>query len=83
MDSGAELENLAEMLAKLEARELIDVLMADALQMILDRFQDAEQSPGPALAAGNYLVNKRLIPTACIFANLTVHGTLSKTSTWF
>src|SRR3954469_11275710 len=44
VDSGAELEDLAEMLATLPARELIDVVMADALQAILDRFQDRSLS---------------------------------------
>ena len=44
IDSGAELEDLAEMLGKLPARELMDVLMADALQVILDRFQDRSLS---------------------------------------
>ncbi len=44
VDSGAELEDLAEMLATLPARELIDVVMADALQVILDRFQDRSLS---------------------------------------
>jgi starch synthase (maltosyl-transferring) len=44
VDSGAELDDLAEMLASLPAHELIDVLMADALQVILDRFQDRSLS---------------------------------------
>ncbi len=43
-DSGAELEELAEMLAKLPARELMEVLMAGALQVIMDRFQDRSLS---------------------------------------
>jgi hypothetical protein len=43
--------------------------------MILDRFENTEQSAWPALAAGNYLVNKHLLPTARILASLSVHGT--------
>src|SRR4051812_18462212 len=43
-EPAAELENLGEMLVTLPARELMDVLMAEALQAILDRFQDRSLS---------------------------------------
>lgn len=43
-DSGAELEDLADMLVKLPANELMEVLLADALQVILDRYQDRSLS---------------------------------------
>lgn len=44
-DSAAELEDLAEMLRKLTMdKDLMDVLLAEALQIILDRFQDRSLS---------------------------------------
>ncbi len=43
-DSAIELEQLGEMLRKLPAKELMEVLLADALQAVMDRFPDRSQS---------------------------------------
>jgi hypothetical protein len=46
--------------------------------MILHRFQDAQQSSGPALSAGHDLIYEYMLPVADGFLSLAVHGTPSE-----
>ena len=44
VDAAAELDELAGLLRKLEARDLIEIVMSDDLQQMLDRFPDRSMS---------------------------------------